>query len=513
MISNLIKNYRNYIFIILFLILTYIHFSQAFIQHWSSVLDQDLVIIYNSILLNSGLDQEYRDHPGFSTFLINSYIYNLFNIFFDYPSKIQDILKSKNIDDIFQYYFYISRTTNFFFNILLVIYFNKIVQKLFFDKNTIFLLTLSFIISIGFLSSFFFLRSENLSLLFLFFSINFILSKKNNLIINFFIAGIFFALAMMAKIQIIFLAPLLIYLIPIVNKDNDFNFVKNIFIKKYLILSLIFGILIYFIFQLYIQEFERFKTNKYLDLIFFSLSLIFFYIYFYFSNNLKNNFLLFSSFLNGFISLIIILILLDKINLLQVNDYIFLRITNPIHYMTEFTGNMANGVIHINYLFENIFQIFSGYKFSKLELILLLFLVFLDFRRKNNNLFLFIIFLLNSLIMNFRFNDIYYIFYSFIYLFLFTELIKKFERKKTFLLSCIVLFLFFIDSLNFFFLKKENFVYKVLKRENAMIKICNQINFKTVPDSYETVEYIKYWHNLLDDEKIKKICIEQTKQF
>jgi len=513
MISNISQYYRNYIFIILLVILTYIHFSQVFIQHWSGVLDQDLVIIYNSILLNSGLDQEYRDHPGFSTFLINSYVYKLFNIFFDYPSKIQDILNSSNIDQIFQYYFYVSRTTNFFFNILLAIYFNKIIQKLFFDDNTIFLLTLSFIISIGFLSSFFFLRSENLSLLFLFFSINFILSKNYNLIINFFIAGIFFALAMMAKIQIIFLALLLIYLIPNVNKGNDFKLFKNNFIKNYLLVSLVFGILTYFIFQLYIQEFERFKTNKYLDLIFFSLSLTLFYIYFYFSNNLKNNFLLFSSFLNGFIFLIMTLILLDKINLLQVNDYIFLRITNPIHYMTEFTGNMANGIISIDYLLENVFQIFSGYKFSKLELILLLFLIFLSFRRKKNNIVLFIIFLLNSLVMNFRFNEIYYIFYSFIYLFLFTELIKKFERKEAFKLSCVVLFLFFIDSLNFFSLKRENFIDKVLKRENAMIKICDQINFKIVPNSYETVEYIKYWHNLLDDEKIKKICIEQSKQF
>ncbi len=496
------------IYIFLFLTFFSLHFYQLSTQHWSGVLDQDLIIIYNSILLNSGIEQEYRDHPAFTTFLINSFFYKFLVLFLKTPSDIESIFNSNNINEIFQLYFYISRTINFFFNILLIYVFNKILKKLDLKRDSRFFVCLIFVLSIGYISSFFFLRSENLSLLFLLVSINFILSKKRDLIFNFFLSGIFFALAMLAKIQIIFLALYLIYIIPYINKSHEWKRIKNPYLENYFLLSFFLGFFFYFIFQLYIQEFPRFENNKYLDLIFFTLSFSIFLFYFYISQNLKKNIILFSSMLNGFLFLIIIIFLFDKINIFQVNDFILLRITNPIHYMTEFTGEMANGVVNIDYILKSIFQFFSNYEFSLVELLLIILLIFINLKKKNYLFVLFFIFFINTLVMNFRYYEVYHLYYVFIYLLLFVETIRKLEKKLSIKFLYFALLIFFINSLNFFVIKEDNFLSKTLNRENSMIKICKEFVLEIPSGTYESVNYIKYWHNKFDDKNLKKICKE-----
>ena len=72
---------------------------------------------------------------------------------------------------------------------------------------------------------------------------------------------------MLAKIQIIFLGTLFIFFIPQITKDKLYDFTKNVLVNYYFFTSLLVGILFYIFFQFYIQEFPRFQTNKYLDLI------------------------------------------------------------------------------------------------------------------------------------------------------------------------------------------------------------------------------------------------------
>ena len=62
-------NYKIFIFF-LFSYLLLLNFYQFSVQHWSSMLDQDIIIIYNSLLISSGIEQEYRDHPAYTTFLL-----------------------------------------------------------------------------------------------------------------------------------------------------------------------------------------------------------------------------------------------------------------------------------------------------------------------------------------------------------------------------------------------------------------------------------------------------------
>ena len=495
------------IYCLLFLSFFTIHFYQLFTQHWSGVLDQDLIIIYNSILLNSGIEQEYRDHPAFTTFLINSFFYKVLFLFSNNPRDIDSIFNSTNIDETFQFYFYISRTINFFINILLVYFFNKILKKLNLKREFRFLICMIFILSIGYISTFFFLRSENLSLLFFCLSINSLLTSKKNIFMNFFISGIFFTFAMLAKIQVIFLALYLIYLIPYVSENNK-NEINNSLLKKYLIFSLIIGLIFFYIFQLYIQELPSFENNKYIDLVFFTLSFILIIIYFWFSSNFKKNLILFSAMLNGFVFLIVLIFLLDKINFLNVSDFIYLKITNPIHSMTLFTGEMAKGIVSIDYILKNIYKAVSSYRFNFIELIIIVLLVLYNFKKKNYLLMFFFIFAINTLVVNLRYNISYHLYYILIYLLLFEETVRILNDKLVRKLIYTVLVIFLINSLNFLIFKDNNFLVTTLNRQSGMEKICNEFIYKIPSNTYENVDYIKYWHNKFNDKNLKKICDE-----
>ena len=77
------NNFKNYIFSFILIIFFLINIHQLNNQHWSSILDQDLIIIYNSLLISSGIEQYYRDHPGFTTFFLNqNFVFKNQNFFF-----------------------------------------------------------------------------------------------------------------------------------------------------------------------------------------------------------------------------------------------------------------------------------------------------------------------------------------------------------------------------------------------------------------------------------------------
>ena len=70
-------NYRYFDFkyffqIIIILISFYYTFELNFFRHWSTTWDQDLILLHNSLLLNSGIKAEYHDHPGHTQILLIS---------------------------------------------------------------------------------------------------------------------------------------------------------------------------------------------------------------------------------------------------------------------------------------------------------------------------------------------------------------------------------------------------------------------------------------------------------
>ena len=67
---NIFKDNSKILIIFLFFYLILLNLFQLSDQHWSSMLDLDIVMIYNSLLISSGIEQEFRDHPSYTTFLI-----------------------------------------------------------------------------------------------------------------------------------------------------------------------------------------------------------------------------------------------------------------------------------------------------------------------------------------------------------------------------------------------------------------------------------------------------------
>ena len=62
------KNYENiiYFFSFIFIIFFYLYSKNSLFSHWSDILDQDVTLIYNSILIGSNDPQQYLDHPAFT---------------------------------------------------------------------------------------------------------------------------------------------------------------------------------------------------------------------------------------------------------------------------------------------------------------------------------------------------------------------------------------------------------------------------------------------------------------
>ena len=111
---NILKDYSKILIIFLFTYFLILNLFQLSQQHWSSMLDQDIKMMYNSLLISSGIEQEYRDHPAYTTFFLLGGIFKICSIFFD-NFTVQEILNSKNIDENLQILFIIGRIVNSFY--------------------------------------------------------------------------------------------------------------------------------------------------------------------------------------------------------------------------------------------------------------------------------------------------------------------------------------------------------------------------------------------------------------
>ena len=164
-------NYKIFI-IFLFFYLSLLNLYQLSEQHWSSMLDQDIVIIYNSLLISSGIEQEYRDHPAYTTFFLLGGIFKFLSFFFE-NFTIEEVLSSGNIDENLQTLFIIGRILNGFYIFFLSYILFKILNELNIKK----IISITIISLIIFFQDtyelLFLIRSEALSILL-------VLIKKSN---------------------------------------------------------------------------------------------------------------------------------------------------------------------------------------------------------------------------------------------------------------------------------------------------------------------------------------------
>ena len=78
---NIFKDNSKILIIFLLFYLILLNLFQLSEQHWSSILDQDIIIIYNSLLVSSGIEQEFRGHPAYTTFTFLGVIFKFLSFF------------------------------------------------------------------------------------------------------------------------------------------------------------------------------------------------------------------------------------------------------------------------------------------------------------------------------------------------------------------------------------------------------------------------------------------------
>ena len=202
--------------ILIFFYFIILNLFQASNQHWSSITDQDMIIIFNSLLIYSDIDQNYTHHPAFTTFLILGGLFKILSIFFEGFTLIE-ILNSNDIDQKLQNLFSIARILNsiFVFSFIFLIF--KILKDLNLRPIITIFTTLLILTFINIYELLFLVRNEIVSVLFCLLGfhllIRYVKHKKSK--VYCFFSGIFFCLALLAKIQVIFLLFFLIILFPL----------------------------------------------------------------------------------------------------------------------------------------------------------------------------------------------------------------------------------------------------------------------------------------------------------
>jgi hypothetical protein len=501
MIKKNNNKFHSYLFF--FFVFCYIFFlnlTQVITQHWTAILDQDTVMIYNSLLVINGYDQEYRDHPGYTFLFFLGIIYKICSYFYSNNIfSLDEIIKSTQINHYnFQILFYIARWVNSFVAFLIFIFYYKVSRILKINQKIIFLSIIIIITSNSFFDLIFFIRNEGFSLLFFlisFFHILKFFEKKNYKYI--FYSGFFFTFAMLAKIQIIILFTLPFLLIPILIKTKD---TKNTLIK----LKKIFVIqnFIFFLFYLFFHTILIYLSSEnqrmYIDGIFFISCLIFYLFYskkfiklekeeLFILNNVLAVFSL------GAITLLTILKMMDILNIVRLSNYVLLRLTNPIHYLTIFSNlndkvsffTKISGVLKSFYISEIIFSIF---------IIISSIYFFIKFKEKDkykNTLYI-IFFLSIIILMSSNFLRKPYFFYTIIMATMFFNVLSKnFHDKLIKIINIFLIIIFLSNTIS------SKTIYSFFNTQN---------NSKLICEDTATRKYMKYYHNKFDENFLNKFC-------
>ena len=534
------KNSAKIFLSILFLYFFSLNIYQMHDQHWTAMLDQDIKIIYNSLLISSGFEQEYRDHPAYTTFMILGSIFKICSIFFD-NFTINETLGSTSIDKEFQKLFYIARIINSFYVFLIVFLTYKILIELKISQSLSILTTSLALFFLPFYELLFLLRSEIVSVLMFLFSFYFFIKFLNNHKIFYIIlTGLFFCLAMLAKIQVIFLYLSLMVAIPFLIKhlNSSLKFNKLIKTNNLLGLSKIVLFLSFFLYILTQIILSKFFLNELNDPAFSLLHnedlflLLFFIVFYFIFIKLLSKYYLINSnqiivslgmIFSGFVLGLLFVLLLDVINIIPFHDLNLLRLTNPIKLMTNQTFEMRHEVsilITIKALFQSILgyydltgQFNENYNpkilnvdlkifFRGLHFVLLILLIlFYSYKiKEKNSKYLSIVLLFGLLIYNLIFilreTFGYNIFLFPFYIIIISILLNKLNKKYFYNILPIFLLIFMMENFHLSGTFKNMF-----NREPSVYDLCEVEKWKNSENyvkNYNSQSYI----TLVEDSEI-----------
>ena len=506
----------NYLIFGLILLIFSISYFQMISQHWSAHFDSDWFNIYNILLLKSGYVQDFYDHPAFTLFFINSLflqIYDLFdqNVYFN----IEEINNVLNLDEYFKKIFYLARLINALFHCGSIYLIHLILSRLTLNKIANILIIFAFAFSNYFFDNLFQIRPEIISIFFILFSFYAMLMMDKNKNIFFFIftSGFLMGLAYISKIQIIFFVFFIVLNIPLLKYFPNFQNISlvgqklnnqkyKILILLYLIISMMYILVEYFI----IYPHERYIDHPKIDLygfIFFNL-LYLIYLKFFSNKNkeeFKLNIITYIFFFLGFISTIFFLLFVDFIKLSPVNHNIYFKFLNPYYFLSNrsFDGSVIE-------LFINFFNLRIILEKHLLIFAIILFIPYFKEIYKLNFFYLLVTFgllLITIFSNNLRYYYLYEI-YTFVAFLFFYALSDK--RNLFYLRGILTLLFLILTIFNTFYANNFN---NYFIRSN-LFENCNNDKWVLLKGKNGLDEWTP-WTKKFDKKFYKKICSDVLK--
>lgn len=546
-----IKNYRFEIFIIL--IINFLFYLTNYRRDWSINVDQEFTLAYNALLLNSGLRQEYYDHPGLITILFLSYLMKFFNLIGHLT--VENIYQLNNSGSMFKSFgemVIVEKHLAMYSCIVLVLTFLQILKKIFtpflacilcltyffstgviehfinprtelitfiifiysaiffysllknnknliYSNFLIFLLFLFFCQRLLFINKTdsFFLGITELSLIvstLLAFGFIYLFTFRNNLIVSFGFSSIFlYNLAILNKVQIIYYAPFYFSLLAL------FSYINHCTTKIKPLFSISdlnkFGIFVFLIVSFFFITIVPQGLFIFYFSYFFPFSL-FLFIYWKFTNHSISFSLAFfnASFLVAFIFIFIFTLTLMG----HSYDY-FKYFLDPL-LMLKWANKQIVGIFDFsfNIFFFNIILepfnfILNSSGSMKIILIFNLFILFINYNRLN-------------------FINLTFIFYCFI-IFYFIILISliRYSGNNYLLFSEVILFIIFVYLLKYTKTYKIKLFISFLLFFAIFISNSKSVfeRLNVVHNNYAVIcsnDYFEVWHRLIDLVKFKDEC-------
>jgi hypothetical protein len=484
-----------FLFLIFIFLGIYVFNFQNINREWTSSFDMEFTLLYNSLLISDGFNQEYSDHPATTPIILLAIFLNILNIFnLVDGSGILYLNDSFNISDAIQNLTFYQRIFNLVFCFVFILIFYHELKKI--NKNSILLFSFIFFLTISstFMDHIVNMRSEIFSTFFLFLSMiyfkKFFESRKYFYLILF---NLFIYFSYFSKVQIILYLPF-IFLFAMLQKDSFFyKFKFKLSINTKIIIIFIIHLSTFI--ALYIFAKKYYASNQSILVHFFFYILINALIAFNFKDDiniiLKSIFIIITSHI-CFISL---LILFNVFNTQISTFYDILRIKSFV------VGSRIEPSLFIFNLTEVISKTFKSlFQFNITTILLSYFILILIFFYKKLKL-KFIIFIILNLIFIFYSKAIilfrqdnldYEIYIIFILPFAIYNILILFtvinNRVLNFSLPVLVLLTLTIDYKGFF----------LQKNPNANLNFCKY--------SLQEESYLDHWHKSINKDKVILFC-------
>jgi hypothetical protein len=488
------------------------------LRHWTTNHDE-IHIVYNALLLNNGLIQEYLGHPSVILIYLLSFTIKIFHLFnFLDVSTIRQFIESNNVEENLNKLFFVSRILIFVIAIsfcLLSFAIFKLVSRNFIISV---FLTILFIFSKGFIASTNVIDSAQLSAFLLFFSLyyllRFLLDQEHKNIHLFFFCFLIFA-AIIQKIQVFFLIiPVILISFFFAKKTSDIN-IKILNIKYNKKLYLILFASVSFIIIIKSLVYKSINSAFFLIFHYWFINLIFYFYTKEFQKNIYKNLILFNIivlFSYLFLKTIVSFHPSANLEVFNVSFPKFIETIKP--YSKSFLSLKEFFLI-----FKESFIIIISHSFLNLnyQSILIYANLFLLMISKNKNtkfffliLYLISIFLYYFLVINFRNdNPVYYIYLEFFLIFSLACIVRY--NIDNIPIKLIIIFLSIFIILGFF----EKKLYYPNKEFIRYLSEQNKLNHCITPKTKEEsdkayADNYSVWTSKIPRSVINQFCDDTT---